>query len=135
MTCDIDGVMLETEIQELRLECYDTKAHAIVLLSYHLACEWVTASNTIATNTLRNKSSSQEEEFPQQTAAVQTRALINRTYNEAEPGSTLHQHVAHNTERRRTSPATKTVCSFCNTVAKLRSDRCPLKTAIVLRLR
>ena len=52
------------------------------------------------------------------------------TSNGAEPASTLHQHAAQIKERRRTSAGTKTVCSFCNTGAKHRSDRCPLKTAI-----
>ena len=52
------------------------------------------------------------------------------TFNGAKPASTLHLHAGHIRERRRTSAGTKTVCSFCNSVAKHRSDRCLLKTAI-----
>ena len=48
----------------------------------------------------------------------------------AELASTLHQHTAYIKQRRRTWAGTKTICSFCNTGAKHRSDRCLLKTAI-----
>ena len=122
--------MLENEIKELNKECADSKAQALSLPPYYLAPEWATGSNAFAVNTPRDEPSSQEEEFPLETAAVEPRAMRKGISNGAEPASTLHRHTAHIKERRRTSAGTKTVCSFCNTGAKLRSDRCPLKAAI-----
>ena len=130
MTCDMEGLMLEKEIKELTKECADTKAQALSLPPYHQAPEWATGSNAIAVNTPWDAPSSPEEEFPLATAAVETRAMRKGTSNGTEPASTLHQHAAHIKERRRTSAGTKTVCSFCNSGVKHRSDRCPLKTAI-----
>ena len=109
MTCDIDGLMLEKKIKELTKECADTKAQALSLPPYHQAPEWATGSNAIAVNTPWDEPSSTEEEFPLETAAVETRAMRKGTSNGAEPASTLHQHAAHIKERRRTSAGTKTV--------------------------
>ena len=95
MTYDIEGPMVEKEIQELTLECKDTKAQALGLPPHHHASEWTTGYNTIATNTLWNEPISTEAEFPLETTAVETRAMRKRTSNGAEPASTLHQHEAH----------------------------------------
>ena len=56
--------------------------------------------------------------------------MRHRTSYAAELASTLHQYAAHIEERRRTLAGTKTVYSLCNTGARHRSDRCPLKAAI-----
>ena len=122
--------MLEKEIKELTKECMDTKAQAVSLPQYHQAPEWATGSNAIAVNTSWDEPSATEEEFPLETAVVETRAMRKGTSNGAEPASTLQQHAAHIKQRQRISAGTKTVCSFCNTGAKHRSDRCPLKAAI-----
>ena len=37
MTCDIEALMLQTEIQELIKECAHTKAQALSLPSHHQA--------------------------------------------------------------------------------------------------
>ena len=118
------------EIKELTLECNDTAAQALGQPPYHRASEWATGSNAIATNTTWDEPSSPEEELPLVTAAVEPRPMRKRTTNEAEAVFTLHLHAAHIKQRRSTSPGTKAVCSFCNTRAKHRSDRCPLKAAI-----
>ena len=97
---------------------------------YHRASEWATGSNAIATNTPCNQLASLEEEFRLASAGLETRAMTKGTHNGAELTSTVHQHAAHIRERRRTSAATTTVCSFQTTEGKHRSDRYPLKTAI-----
>ena len=105
----MEAIMLEKEIKELTIECMDTKAQAFGLPSYHHASEWATGSNDIATNTLWNEPSSPEEGFSLETAALETRAMRQGTYNGAEPASTLHQHAAYIKERTITSAGTKTV--------------------------
>ena len=95
MTCDIEGLMVAKEIQELTLECKDTKAQAFGLPPHHQASEWTTGYNTIATNTLWDEPISTEGKFPLETTAVETTAMRKRTSNGAEPASTLHQHGAH----------------------------------------
>ena len=95
MTCDIEGLMLAKEIQELTKECADTKAQALSLPPYYQAPEWATRSNAIAVNARWDAPSSPEEEFPLVTAAVEPRAMRMGTSNEAERASTLQQHAAH----------------------------------------
>ena len=130
MTCDMEGLMLQKQIKELTKECADSKAQGLSLPPYHQAPEWATGSNAIAVNTPWDELSSPEEELPLATAAVETRAMRKGTSYGVEPASSLHQHAAHIKERRRTSAGTKTVCSFCNTGAKHKTHRCPLKAAI-----
>lgn len=130
MTCNIEGLMLEQEIQKLTLECNHIKAYALSLPPYHQATSCATDSNTIATNTSCNEPSSSEHEFSLETTAVETRAMRNRPATVAELISPLHQHVVHTKERGTTPAGIETVCSFCNTGVKHKSDRCPLNTAI-----
>ena len=130
MICNIECLILEKEIKELTLECKDNEAQALGLPPYHQASEWATGLNPVATNTPCDEPSSSEQELPTETAAVETRAMRKETSSGAEPASPLHQHAAHIEERGRTSAGTNTVCSFCNTVVKHRSDRCLLKTVI-----
>ena len=125
MTCDMEGMRLEKPIKERTLACNDRKSHALGLPPYHHASEWATGSNAIATNTPYDDPSAPKEEFPVETAGVETSAMRKVTSNGAEPASTLHRHAAHIKETRRTSAVNKTVCSVCNTVANHRSDRCP----------
>ena len=106
MTRDLAVVMWEKEIKELTLECNDIKAPAIGLPPYYQASELATGWNAIATNTPCNEPVSPGEEFPLETAAVETRAIRKGTSNRAEPASTLHQHAAHIKQKRGTSADT-----------------------------
>ena len=127
--------MFEKQIKARPLECNHTKAQALDLPPYYQGSECATGSNGIATNTPCNQPSSPEEEFPLETAAVETRAMTKGTSNVADPTSTLLQHAAHIRERIRTSAGTMTCCSFCNTGGKHRSDRCLLKTDIGMHIK
>ena len=122
--------MLQTEIQQLTLEFYDIKAQALGQPPDHQESDCVTGSNPIATNTTCDEPSSQKEQSPLEIAAVDTTGMRKGTSNGPVPASTLHQYAAHIKQGRRTLAGTKPVCSYCNTRAKHRSNRCPLKTAI-----
>ena len=106
MTRDIAVVMLEKEIKKLTLECNDIKALAIGLPPYYQASKWATGWNAIAIHTPCNDPASPGEEFPLETAAVDTRAIRKGTSNRGEPASTLHQHAARIKKKRRTSTDT-----------------------------